>query len=499
MKFLKAKEYEQIAGNLKLNTKALIGGKLIETVSGGTFETINPATGKAITNIVSCGIEEVNRAVAAARNAFDSGIWSRMAPRERKEVLFKFADLIKKNSLELAVMESLDSGRPIYDTLQGDLPDSVECFRFAAEAIDKLNDEITPTDSGAVNLVIREPIGVCAAILPWNFPILMAAWKLAPILASGNCVVVKPAKLTSLTLLKLAELSIEAGIPAGVLNVVPGSGSVIGDALANHHDVNLITFTGSTEVGKNLLNCSGNSNLKRVLLELGGKNPCIVMPDVEDLDYAAAEIVTAALWNMGENCTQNSRILLHKDIKDKLLPKILDEVKNWKTGHPFEAENKLGALIEKSHMERVLKYIEIGKAEGAELIYGGERILEETGGFYVKPAVFDNCNSTMRIIKEEIFGPVFGIQTFETIEEAIAMANDTEYGLHASVWSDNINHVQKLTRGIRSGVIAVNHFSEGDVATPFGGLKQSGFMGRDKSVWANKQYTELKSVYIRTR
>ena len=497
MTFLKTEEYEKISRNLKFNTKALINGKLVEAQNGKTFDTINPATGKVTAVITSCGAEEVDEAVKAARTAFERGKWSRIAPEERKRTLLAFADCIEKHATELAVMESIDSGKPIRDTVDGDVPETVQCFRFAAEAIDKLNDEITPTDGESLCLVRREPIGVCAAILPWNFPILMAAWKLAPILAAGNCVVVKPAKLTSLTLLKLAELSIEAGIPAGVLNVVPGSGRVVGDVLAKHKDIDLITFTGSTAVGKNLLNCSGNSNLKRTLLELGGKNPCVVMPDIEDMDYAAEEIVKAALWNMGENCTQNSRIILHSDIKEKMVPKILAEVEKWKVGNPLDPQNLHGALIEKAHMDKVLEYVEIGKKEGAKLIYGGEQIYAETGGFFLKPAVFDDCNQSMRIMKEEIFGPVFGIETFTDIKEAIAMANDTEYGLQASVWSDNIHQVQELTAGIKAGVISVNHFSEGDMTTPFGGYKQSGFMGRDKSIWANRQYTELKSVYIK--
>lgn len=497
MGLLTTQEYEKIAQSLTYNTKALIGGKLTDSASGKTFDTVNPANGKVITSIASCGIQDVDEAVKSAKVAFDSGKWSRIEPGERKKRLFILADLIEKHAAELAVMESVDSGKPICDTIEGDVPETVQCFRFAAEAIDKLNDEITPTDNDSLCLVKREPLGVCAAILPWNFPILMAAWKLAPILASGNCVVVKPAKLTSLTLLKLAELSLEAGIPAGVLNVVPGSGNVIGNALANHPEIALITFTGSTAVGKNLLNCSGNSNIKRVLLELGGKNPCVVTQDIEDLDYAASEIVKAALWNMGENCTQNSRIIIHKDIKDKLVPKLLVEVEKWKAGNPLDPSNLHGALIERSHMEKILEYIEIGKNEGARLLYGGEQILKETGGNFLKPAVFDECSQSMRIIKEEIFGPVFGIETYTSIDEAIAMANDTEYGLQASVWSDNIHKVQTLTSGIKAGVISVNHFSEGDMTTPFGGFKQSGFMGRDKSVWANRQYTELKSVYIK--
>ncbi len=498
MGFLTEKEYEEIAGRLVFNTEALINGRLVKSQDEKTFDTINPATGRVITKVESCGCKDVDMAVAAARAAFEKGDWSGK-PEERKRILLRFAELIEENGQELAVMESIDSGKPICDTVEGDIPETVACFRFAAEAIDKLNDEITPTDNHAVNLVRREPIGVCAAILPWNFPILMAAWKLAPILAAGNCVVVKPAKLTSLTLLKLAELSLEAGIPAGVLNILPGSGSVVGDALAGHQGIDLITFTGSTSVGRKLLSSSGQSNLKRVLLELGGKNPCVVTPEIEDLDFAAAEIVKAALWNMGENCTQNSRIIIHKDIKKAIMPKILDEVGKWKAGNPLNPSNLHGALIEKEHLNKVLAYVEAGKREGADLIYGGKRILEETGGNFMQPAVFDNCNQSMQIVREEIFGPVFAIETYETLEEAITMANDTPYGLQASVWSDNIHTVNKLARGIKAGVISVNHFSEGDMTTPFGGFKQSGFMGRDKSVWANKQYTELKSVYIRMK
>lgn len=497
--FETTKYYEEISKNLVFSKKALIDGKLVDSKSGETFDTINPSTGQVITQITSCGAEDVEIAVKAARKSFDSGVWSRMSPFDRKKILFKFAELIEENSLSLAVMESIDSGKPISDTLNGDIPETVECFRFAAEAIDKLNDEVTPTEDGAINIVRREPIGVCAAIVPWNFPILMAAWKLAPILAAGNSVVVKPAKLTSLTLLKLGELSLEAGIPDGVLNIVPGSGGVVGDALANHMDVDLITFTGSTEVGRNLLSKSGSSNLKRVLLELGGKNPSLVMPDIEDLDWAAEQIVSAGLWNMGQNCTQNSRIIIHKDIKDKIMPKILKEVEKWTVGNSLNPENRLGPVIERAHMEKILGYVDKGVSEGGSLIYGGHQVLEETGGFFIKPGVFDGIDQSMTIAKEEIFGPVFSILTFSDIEEGIAMANDTQYGLQASIWSDNINQIYKMAQRINAGVISVNHFSEGDMTTPFGGFKQSGFMSRDKSIWANKQYTELKSVFIRTR
>ncbi|MGL6199175.1 MAG: aldehyde dehydrogenase family protein [Lachnospiraceae bacterium] len=499
MSFKSAKEYKKIADILKYQQKALINGKLTASKSGETFETICPATGEKITEVTLCRKEDVGEAVAAAKAAFEDGRWSRLEPAERKQILIRFADLIEEHAMELAVMETLDSGKPICDTVGGDIPETVECFKFHAEAIDKLQDEITNSGGSGYTLVVREPIGVVGAILPWNFPILMAAWKLAPILAAGNSVVAKPAKLTSLTLLKLAELSLEAGIPAGVFNVVPGNGIEVGDAIARHEDVNLITFTGSTAVGRELLGKAGNSNLKRVLLELGGKNPCVVMPDINDLDFTAEQILAAGLWNMGENCTQNSRVIIHQDIKDKLLAKILEKVSDWKTGDPFDADNNLGALIEEKHMNTILGYIQKGIDEGAKLVHGGKQILKESGGYFVEPTIFDETNQNMAIVREEIFGPVFAIQTFATIDEAIRIANDTEYGLQASVHSANIDNVNKLMRGIKAGVISVNHFSEGDITTPFGGFKQSGFFGRDKSVWANKQYTELKSIHIKTK
>jgi len=498
MTFKQASEYKEIASKIKFQTKALINGELTESKSGKTFATYSPSTGEKIIDITLCGQADVDDAVAAAREAFDDGCWSRMNPAGRKEILIRFADLIAEHGEELAVMETLDSGKPICDTIGGDIPETVECFKFHAEAIDKLQDEVTTAGGDGYTMVIREPIGVVGAILPWNFPILMAAWKLAPILASGNSVVAKPAKLTSLTLLKLAELSREAGIPAGVFNVVPGNGAEVGDAIALHYDVNLITFTGSTAVGKSLLGKAGDSNIKRVLLELGGKNPCVVMPDIVDLDAAAEQILAAGLWNMGENCTQNSRVLIHKDIKEGLVAKLLEKVGGWKTGDPFDSRHNLGALIEEKHMNTILDYIRKGIDEGAKLIHGGKRILEESGGYFVEPTIFDETNQNMTIVREEIFGPVFAIQSFETIEEAIRIANDTEYGLQASVYSSNFDNVNRLARGIKAGVISVNHFSEGDITTPFGGFKQSGFFGRDKSVWANKQYTELKSIHIKT-
>ncbi len=488
--------YESAAGNLKYSTKALIGGKFVNAQSGKTFETVNPADGKVITQITSCGPEDVESAVQAARKAFDDGRWSKMSPARRKEILIRFSNLILAHGDELAVMESIDSGKPICDTVLGDVPDTALTFSWYAESIDKMEDVITAGDGEHVSMVVREPIGIVGAILPWNFPMLMAAWKLAPILATGNCAVVKPAKLTSLTMLRLGELAMEAGIPEGVLNILPGDGALIGDMMAKHPDIEAITFTGSTQVGKQLLGLSGGSNAKRVLLEMGGKNPCIVMPDVKDLDYAAEQAVAAVFWNMGENCTSNSKLLVHSSIKEDFLKKVIEKAGMWKTGNPLDPDNQLGALIEFKHMNSILDYIRTATAEGAKLVLGGRRLFEETGGNYVAPAIFDQVAPDMTIAREEIFGPVLAVMSFNSEEEAIRMANDTEYGLQASLFTDDLKTAHRMARALRVGTVSVNCYSEGDLSTPFGGFKQSGFFSRDKSLWANQQYTELKTIWI---
>ncbi|MBU5627877.1 aldehyde dehydrogenase [Oscillibacter sp. MSJ-2] len=488
--------YEKIARELRFPSKALIDGKFVDSVSGKRFTTVNPANGQALAEITSCGVEDVLAAETAARKAFEDGRWAQMSPQERKSILLRFSQLLLDHADELSVMESLDSGKPISDTVQGDVPDTAMTFAWYAEAIDKLEDSITATDAEHVSLVVREPLGVVGAILPWNFPMQMASWKLAPILATGNSVIVKPAKLTSLTMLRMAELAMEAGLPDGVLNVLPGSGNVIGTALGTHPWLEALTFTGSTAVGKQLLELSGRTNAKRILLEMGGKNPCIVMPDVKDLDYAAAQAVNAVFWNMGENCTSNSRLLVHRSIKDAFLEKVIAAAKEWKTGEPLNPDVQLGALVERSHMEQVLRYIKIGKAEGAKLVYGGRQLFAESGGNFVEPAVFDDVTPDMTITRKEIFGPVLAVMTFETEEEAIRLANDTEYGLQASLFTDNIKTAHRMARALRSGTVSVNCYSEGDIGTPFGGFKQSGFFSRDKSLWAARQYTELKTIWM---
>lgn len=496
MNFRTRKEYEKMAKELEFCTKAFIDGEFVESISGNTFETINPSNGEVITNITECGEEDVDIAVEAAKKSFNSRLWSGIEPDERKKIMLKWADLIEEHTEELAIMETLDNGKSIKDSLTGDIPETIDCIRFHAEAIDKLQDDITPSSDNGLNIVVREPIGVVAAIVPWNFPLLMGVWKIGPILAAGNSVVVKPAKLTTLTLLKLAELAKEAGIPDGVFNVIPGSGSVVGERLAYHEEVRLITFTGSTEVGKDLLVGAGKSNAKRVLLEMGGKSPTIVMPDIKDLDYVAECIVESALFNMGQNCTQNSRIYIHTDIKPELTELIVDKVNSHKVGNPFDPNTTIGALIEEKHLEKVLDYIKIGKDEGGKILCGGNRVLEDTGGYFLEPTLFDNVKHDMTIAREEIFGPVFSLLEFKELDEVIEMANDTEYGLQASVYTSDIDAANKLARGIQAGVVSVNCYSEGSNNVPFGGFKQSGFFGRDKSVWANRSYTETKAICI---
>lgn len=493
---LEAKAIKSAAAKLKFRTKAFIGGKAVNARSGKTYESINPANGKVLAKIAACDEADVNAAVAAARKSFSDGAWAKRPPSERKRVLLKLADLIETNLDELALLDCLDAGKPISDCLTMDLPDTVHCFRWHAEAVDKEYERIAPTGSDNVGLIVREPLGVIGAIIPWNFPIQMAAWKLGPILATGNSAVVKPARQTSLSVLRLAELAVEAGLPEGVLNVIPGNGSVIGAALCKHRDVDAVAFTGSTEVGRQLLHYSAESNLKRVVLELGGKNPQVVLQDPPDLDYVARQVCNCIFWNMGENCSSGSRLIVHRNLKDKLLARMVEVSSEWIVGDPLDPATRIGPMIEQSHMEKVLGYIESGKSEGARTIIGGKRVLKNTGGYFVEPTIFDRVKPEMKIAREEIFGPVLSVFTFNSEEEAIALANDTDYGLTASVYTQNVGTAHRVSRALRAGTVSVNCFSEGDITTPFGGFKQSGFFGRDKSIFAHHQYTELKTVWM---
>ncbi|RPE31398.1 gamma-glutamyl-gamma-aminobutyraldehyde dehydrogenase [Acinetobacter sp. BIGb0102] len=489
---LSAAEYAQIAKNLKFPTQAFIDWKFQPSVSGNTFTTTNPATGEVLAEITACNEQDVNIAVANAKTAFEDGRWSKLSPNQRKHILLNFADLLEKNTVELAVMESLDSGKPISECQLTDVPEMIHTIRWHAELIDKIYDSTAPVGSDTLSIVVREAIGVVGLVLPWNFPLLMLAWKIGPALAAGCSVVVKPAKETTLTALRVAELAAEAGIPAGVFNIVPGGGREVGEPLGRHMDVTMVSFTGSTETGRLFLKYASESNLKRVVLECGGKNPAVVMNDVEDLDRVAQHIVNGAFWNMGENCSASSRLIVHSDIKDELLGLIGVHLADWKMGNPLDPEHKLGSLVSKSHFEKVKSYIEQAKAEELNIVHGGQT----DKGIFVEPTVVDGVKATDTLFQEEVFGPILSVTTFNTIEEAITLANDTVYGLAGSVYTSNLRNAIKLARAIQAGVVTVNCFGEGDVTTPFGGYKESGFGGRDKSIWAHDQYTEIKTIWI---
>jgi gamma-glutamyl-gamma-aminobutyraldehyde dehydrogenase len=478
-------------------TQAFIGGELLNSKSGKTFITWNPATGQKIADISECEKVDVELAIKSARKAFDSGVWSRQSPTSRKKVLLKFASLIEQNLGYIAHLDSLDAGKPITDCQQIDIPDVVSTIAWYAESLDKLFDQIAPTGQENLGLIVREPIGVVAAILPWNFPALMMAWKIAPALAAGNSVIVKPAEQSPLSAIYIAQLASEAGLPDGVFNVVPGLGEVAGKALGLSNDVDLAAFTGSTSVGKEFLRYSADSNMKRIILECGGKSPQIVMPDaIKNISSVTNELINAAFWNTGQNCTAGSRILVHESIKNEVVESLVAAVGEISVGDPSLPSTRLGPVIEPEALERILRYIGEGQAAGATIETGGEQILKETGGWFVPPTILNNVQTSMSVAREEIFGPVVSILSFSSEADAIHIANDTEYGLAASVFTHDLDCAHRMARGVRAGTVSVNCYSEGSIATPFGGYKSSGFGGRDKGVEAFNQYTELKTIWF---
>ncbi|MBB6581153.1 aldehyde dehydrogenase [Ralstonia solanacearum] len=489
---LTAAEYAAIARKMALPTQAFIDGAFVCSVSGNTFQTTNPATGEVLAEIAACDARDVDIAVARAKAAFEDGRWHRRSPGQRKATLLRFADLLERHAHELAVMESLDSGKPIRECQATDIPETIHTIRWHAELIDKIYDSTAPVGSNALSLVVREPIGVVGLVLPWNFPLLMLAWKIGPSLAAGCSIIVKPAKETTLTALRVAELAHEAGVPAGVFNVLPGGGKEVGEPLGRHMDVSMVSFTGSTDTGRLFLKYAADSNLKRIVLECGGKNPAVVMRDVEDIDAVAQHVVNGAFWNMGENCSASSRLIVHADIKDALLARIGAHMREWKMGNPLDPEHRIGALVSEAHFRKVRSYIELAGAEHLRVAFGGGT----QGECFVEPTVVDDVDRDSRLFREEIFGPILSVTTFTGTEEAIALANDSIYGLAASVYTSHLNHAIRLSREIRAGVVTVNCFGEGDITTPFGGYKASGFGGRDKSIWAHDQYTEIKTIWI---
>jgi len=486
MSLLTRDEYKAIAATLTLPTQAFIDGSFRPAISGKTFTTTNPATGEVLAQIAACGPEDVDFAVAKARDAFEDGRWSRLHPKERKEVLIKLYKRIKRNARELAVMESLDSGKTIYDCETVDVPETVHCLSWHAELIDKIYDQVAPSSDGHLALVVREPVGVVGLVLPWNFPLLMLAWKISPALAAGCSIVVKPAKETSLTALRIAELAMEAGVPAGVFNVLPGGGADVGEPIGRHMDIDMVSFTGSTETGRKFLTYASESNLKEVTLEMGGKNPAVVLDDAENLDRVAAHITNGAFWNMGENCSASSRLIVQKGVKEELLKRILAHAREWPMGDPLDPVNRVGALVSKSHYEKVASYI----TKDAKVLLGGKA----ADGF-VEPTILD-CKPGDSQVREEIFGPILTVLTVETYDEAIALANATEYGLAASIYTSNVKKALRGARALRAGTVTVNSFGEGDIATPFGGYKQSGFGGRDNGIHAHDQYTQIKTIWV---
>jgi gamma-glutamyl-gamma-aminobutyraldehyde dehydrogenase len=494
-KLLTLSEYRDLAFKLVLPVHAYINGQFVTALSGKTMPTVNPATGAVLAQVAACNEDDVNVAVANAKSTFATGSWANMHPTERKKIMLKFTDLIGKNSRQLAVMESLESGKPIRECELVDLPETIHCIEWHAEAADKIYDQLSPSGNNAVGLIVREPIGVVACVLPWNFPLMMVAWKLGPALAMGNSVVIKPAEQTSMTTLRLAELAFEAGIPAGVINVVPGYGHEAGQALGLHNDVQMVSFTGSTEIGRKFLEFSAQSNLKKIVLECGGKNPSVVLDDAENLASVAQHIVYAALWNMGQNCTANSRVIVHKRVKAELTAMILKEMEEWHTGDPLDPSNALGAIISQEHYDKICHYISIGKVEGGTLLTGGEPIVMGDG-LFVSPTLFDDVTPGMTIAREEIFGPVFAIITANSNEQALEIANDTCYGLHASLYTSSGINAQRFARKLQAGTVSINCYSEGDISTPFGGYKLSGFGGRDNSLQAHDQYSETKTIWL---
>ena len=487
-----------LAQQIQFPSQAFINGQFVDAHNGETFACISPRDGEELAQIAACDETDVDLAVKSARSAFSSGVWANKTPKQRKKILQQWADLVEQHSDELALMESLDMGMTISDSSSMNIPGAVECIQWFAELADKQYDEIAPTAPNALTRIHRVPVGVVAAIVPWNYPLMIACWKAAPALAAGNSVVLKPAEQSSLTALKLAELATKAGIPDGVFNVVPGLGETAGKALGLHMDVNALAFTGSSRVGGLYMQYAGQSNLKRVALECGGKTPNIVLADVEDLDKAAAAVVLGAFGNQGQICNAGSRLIVERTVHKPLMEKIQKLTAQLIPGDPLNPETQLSCLVNEAHTENVVKYLDIGQQQGADLVSGGSRAKPENAKnsqCYLQPTIFDNVNVAMTIAQEEIFGPVLSVIPVDDLDEAIEVANSTVYGLGTAVWTQNMKKMEWVAKEVEAGVIWVNCHDHGDISSPVGGFKQSGF-GRDKSIHALDKYVEYKTVWI---
>jgi len=487
-------DYKSIAKKLKFEGRAYINGKYVNAIDGAKFENINPATGETLCSVAKCNHKDVDLAVKVSRKAFESGVWSRSTPEHRKEVLLKFAELLRKHGDENSVLECVDTGKLIVDCINEVANDAPMHFQWYGELIDKVFGKVGATDPSITSLVVKEPIGVVAGVVPWNFPLMMAVWKAAPALAAGCSIIIKPAEDTPLTALRVAKLASEAGVPDGVFNVVPGYGDV-GESLGRHNDVDAVSFTGSTEVGGYFMKYSGESNLKTVGLEMGGKSPFIVLEDAKINDTLIDNAVNSAFWNGGQNCSANMRQIIHSKIKDEFLDKVSKRIKNIKVGDPLNADSNMGSMISKKHLAKVDGYIQKGIDEGAKMLLGG---VSETNqkGFFAKPTLFDNVKENMTIAQEEIFGPVLGVMTVSNESEALDVAKNSKYGLHASVFTQDINKAFHLAKSLPCGTVSINTFSEGDIKVPFGGYKQSGSLSRDQGTEALNQYLQTKTIWI---
>ena len=483
------------ADAMRFRGQAYIDGAYADAADGATFAAHSPIDGRKLADVAACGAADVDRAVAAARRAFEAGVWRDLLPRERKQRLLRLSALITEHAEALALAETLDMGKPIRDALAFDLPETAHCYAWYGEAIDKQYDEIAPTGNQALATLTREPVGVVAAVVPWNYPLMMAAWKVAPALAVGNSVILKPAEQSSLSAIMLADLAAQAGIAPGVFNVVPGLGAQAGQALGLHPDVDCVAFTGSTATGKRFMQYAGQSNLKRVWLECGGKSPHIVFDDCPDLERAAAAAAAGIFVNQGEVCIAGSRLYVQAGIYDDFMERVAAHARAMQPGNPLDPRTVMGAMVDERQMQAVLDRIQAGQREGATLRVGGGQARGDSGGYYIEPTIFDCAGQDNSLVREEIFGPVLAAQRFATEDEAVALANDSVYGLGAGLWTADLRRAHVLSRRLRAGLVWVNCYADGDITVPFGGVKQSGF-GRDKSLHALDKYSDLKTTWI---